>query len=90
MQGTPLDAHTRGPQDLPHPPIYYVLEITDSQPAVFGARTPRSICQRVACARVGRGHTFAILLSLHPDLVLPLSKSQPQVDHPMDQGAVAD
>jgi hypothetical protein len=34
MQGTPLDAHTRGPQDLPHPPIYYVLEITDSKPAI--------------------------------------------------------
>ena len=31
MQRTPLDAHTRGPQDLTDPPTYYVLEITDSQ-----------------------------------------------------------
>jgi hypothetical protein len=43
MQGTPLVAHTRGSQDLPHPPIYCALEITDSQPIRFVSFLSRDV-----------------------------------------------
>ena len=68
MRGTPLDAHTRGSQDLPHPPIYYVLEITDSQSAPSLIVTP---ADSPFCGW-GRGH-----LRMRKKLLASLSLGRP-------------